>query len=109
MSLKLAKPIANFIDANARLDIEGMTTPFSPDAVLLDNGKTFEGQAAIRRLFDEEVLPVKAIFTPETATDDNGDIVLEGPGHGNFPGSPIRFTYRFTLAENAIKTLKISV
>jgi hypothetical protein len=109
MSLNLAKPNADFIDANARLDIEGMTKPFWPDAVLLDNGKTFAGQAAIRRLFDEEVLPVKAIFTPETVKDDNGEIVLEGPGHGNFPGSPIRFTYRFTLAQNAIKTLKISV
>lgn len=109
MSLNLAKPIADFIDANARLDIEGMTKPFSPDAVFIDNGKEFDGQAAIRHLYEEEVLPVKAIFTPETVNDDNGDVVLEGPGHGDLPGSPIRFTYRFTLAENAIKTLKVTV
>ena len=109
MSLNLAKPIADFIDANVRLDIDGMTKPFSPNAVLLDNGKTFEGQAAIRRLFDEEVLPVKAIFSPDTMREEDGHVVLEGPGHGDFPGSPIRFTYRFTLAENAIKTLEIAV
>jgi ketosteroid isomerase-like protein len=109
MSRILAKPIADFIEANARLDIDGMTKPFSPDAVLIDNGKPFDGQAAIRHLFEEEVLPVKAIFTPETVKKDNGDVVLEGPGHGDFPGSPIRFTYRFTLAENAIKTLKVTV
>lgn len=109
MSLNLAKPIADFIDANARLDIEGMMMPFSPDAVFIDNGKHFEGEAAIRHLLEEEVLPVKAIFTPETAREENGDVVLEGPGHGDFPGSPIHFTYRFTLAENAIRTLKVSV
>lgn len=109
MSLNLAKPIAEFIEANARLDIEGMTKPFSPDAVLLDNGKTFAGQAAIRRLFNEEVLPVKAIFTPETMRQEDGTVVLEGPGHGNFPGSPIRFIYRFTLTDNAIKNLEIAV
>ena len=109
MSLNLARPIADYIDANARLDIEGMTKPFSPDAVCIDNGKQFEGQVAIRHLLEQEVLPVKAIFTPETTREENGDVVLEGPGHGDFPGSPVRFTYRFTLAENAIKTLKVSV
>lgn len=109
MSLNLAKPIADFIDANARLDIEGMMRPFSPDAVFIDNGKYFEGEAAIRHLLEEEVLPVKAIFTPETAREEDTEVVLEGPGHGDFPGSPIRFTYRFTLAENAIKTLRVSV
>lgn len=109
MSLNLAKPIADFIDANARLDIEGMMMPFSPDAVFIDNGKHFEGEAAIRHLLEEEVLPVKAIFTPETAREENGDVVLEGPGHGDFPGSPIHFIYRFTLAQNAITALKVSV
>jgi len=109
MSLNLAKPIADYIDANARLDIEGMIKPFSPDAVFIDNGKHFEGEAAIRHLLEEEVLPVKAIFTPETARQEDGEVVLEGPGHGDFPGSPIRFTYRFTLAQNAIRTLKVSV
>ena len=109
MSLNLAKPIADFIDANARLDIEGMMMPFSPDAVFIDNGKHFEGEAAIRHLLEEEVLPVKAIFTPETAREENGDVVLEGPGHGDFPGSPIHFTYRFTLANDAIKTLETTV
>ena len=109
MSLNLAKPIADYIDANARLDIESMMKPFSPDAVFIDNGKHFEGQAAIRHLLEEEVLPVKAIFTPETVREENGEVVLEGPGRGDFPGSPIRFTYRFTLAQNTIKTLKVSV
>lgn len=109
MSLNLAKPIADFIDANARLDIEGMMKTFLPNAVFVDNGKLFDGEAAIRHLLEEELLPVKAIFTPETTKEDNGEIVLEGPGHGDFPGSPIRFTYRFTLVENAIKTLKVSV
>jgi ketosteroid isomerase-like protein len=109
MLLNIAKPIADFIDANTRLDIEGMMKPFAPDALFIDNGKHFEGLAAIRHLFEKEVLPVRAIFTPETVKEENGDVVLEGPGHGDFPGSPIRFTYRFTLARDAIKTLEVAV
>lgn len=109
MSLKLPKPIADYVEANARLDIDGMLKPFRRDAVFIDNGKHFEGHAAIRRLFEEEVLPVKAIFLPETVREDDGDVVVEGPAHGDFPGSPLRFTYRFTLVQGAIQTLETTV
>ena len=61
----LTKPIADHIKANARLDLDGMLNPFRHDAVFIDNGKRFEGQAAIRHLLEEEVIPVKAIFTPD--------------------------------------------
>lgn len=109
MSMNLPTAIANYVDANARLDIEAMLRPFQRDAVFIDNGKRFEGQAAIRQLFEEEVIPVKAIFTPDTVREEGGDVVVEGPAHGDFPGSPLRFTYRFTLANGAIQTLETTV
>jgi len=109
MSMNLPKPIADFVEANARLDIDGMLKPFQRDAVCIDNGKHFEGQVAIRKLFDEEVIPVKAIFTPDTVREEGGDVVVEGPAHGDFPGSPLRFTYRFTLVHGAIEILEITL
>lgn len=109
MSLDLPKPIADYVAANARLDLEGMLKPFLREAVFIDNGKRFEGEAAIRHLLEEEVIPVRAIFTPDTAREEGGDVVVEGPAHGDFPGSPLRFTYRFTLVSGAIKTLKVTV
>ncbi|WP_041391684.1 nuclear transport factor 2 family protein [Sphingobium sp. SYK-6] len=109
MSMDLPKPIADYVEANARLDIDGMLKSFLREAVFIDNGKPFEGQAAIRRLFEEEVIPVKAIFTPDTVREDGNDIVVEGPAHGDFPGSPLRFTYRFTLVDGAIGTLEVTL
>ncbi|UZK64720.1 nuclear transport factor 2 family protein [Sphingomonas sp. M1-B02] len=109
MSMQLPTPIADYVEANARLDIDGMLKPFERDAVFIDNGKRFEGQAAIRLLFHEEVIPVKAIFTPDTVREEGGDVVVEGLAHGDFPGSPLRFTYRFTLANGAIKALETTV
>jgi len=50
MSMNLPKPIADFVEANSRLDIDGMLKPFQRDAVCIDNGKHFEGQVAIRKL-----------------------------------------------------------
>lgn len=109
MQPDLPKPIADYIEANARLDTEGMLKPFGRDAVFIDNGKRFVGHAAIRRLIEEEVIPVKAIFTPDSVREEDGDVVVEGPAHGAFPGSPLRFTYRFTMAQGAIKTLETTV
>lgn len=109
MTPTLPKPIADFVEANARLDLDGMLKPFLRDAVFIDNGKHFDGEAAIRQLFEREVIPVKAIFTPDTVREEDGDVVVEGPAHGDFRGSPLRFTYRFTLVNGAIKTLETTV
>ena len=105
----LPKPIADYIEANARLDVEGMLKPFAADAVLFDIGRRYEGHAELRILFEEEVVAVKAIFTPEHVRQDQGNVVVEGPAHGDFKGSPIRFTYRFTVEREAIKALEITL
>ncbi|TIL78813.1 MAG: nuclear transport factor 2 family protein, partial [Mesorhizobium sp.] len=62
----------------------------------------------LRRLFEEEVLAVKAIFAPDTVWHEASQVVVEGPAHGDFKGSPIRFPYRFTLENDAIKALEIT-
>lgn len=109
MSLNLPAAIADYVEANRRLELDGMMKHFRPDAVFTDNGKDFVGEAAIRKMLKEEAIAVKAIFDPDTVREEGGDIVLEGPAHGEFPGSPLRFTYRFTMDGDAIKTLKTTV
>jgi hypothetical protein len=108
MTLELPILIAAYVAANARLDIDGMVAPFAADAVLRDNGAVLHGHAELRRLFEDGVVAVKAIFTPDTVRHEDDQVVVEGPAHGDFKGSPIRFTYRFTLENDAIKALEIT-
>ena len=108
MTLELPSPIAAYVAANARLDVEGMLAPFADEAVLSDNGAVLRGAAEIRSLLEEAVTGAKAIFTPDPVRHEDGEVVVEGPGHGDFKGSPIRFTYRFTLDHDAIKALEIT-
>lgn len=105
----LPKPIADYIEANARLDVDAMLKPFAADAVLVDVGRRLEGHAELRTLFEDEVVAAKAIFTPDGARQENDQIVVEGPAHGDFKGSPIRFTYAFSLGNDLIKTLEITL
>ncbi|MBP7066081.1 nuclear transport factor 2 family protein [Ferrovibrio sp.] len=109
MPLELPIPIAAYVAANARLDVGGMLAPFAPGAVLRDNGTVLQGHAELRHLFEEAVVAVKAIFTPDTVRHEEGQIVVEGPASGDFKGSPLRFTYRFTLENDAIKALEITI
>lgn len=109
MAPALPALVTDYVDANARLDVDGMLKPFAADAVVHDNGTVHRGHAEIRVLLEEAVIPAKAIFTPDTVRHENGQVVVEGPAHGDFPGSPLRFTYRFTLERDAITTLEITV
>jgi hypothetical protein len=108
MPLELPPPIAAYVAANAGLDVDGMLRPFAVDAVFRDNGALFQGHAELRTLFEEEVVAVKAIFTPDAMRRDGDHVVVEGPAHGDFKGSPIRFTYRFTLKNDAIQVLEVT-
>lgn len=108
MKPELPKPIADFVDANARLDAEAMLKPFAADAVAHDMGRSHRGHSGLRTWFENEVIAVRAIFTPDAVRQDDGDVLVEGPAHGDFKGSPIRFTYRFTLENAAIKALAIT-
>lgn len=109
MSLDLPSPIAAYVDANARLDVDAMLASFKADAAFRDNGTLYLGHADLRRLFENEVVRVKAIFTPDAIRNENGQVVVEGPARGDFPGSPLRFTYRFTLEGDAIKALEVTL
>lgn len=109
MPLELPRAVADYIDANIRLDLDGMMKEFTPDAVFTDNGKAFVGKDAIRTMLRDEAIAVKAVFEPDTSREEDGKVVLEGPAHGEFPGSPLRFTYRFALEGDAIKSLETTV
>ncbi|MET3648742.1 nuclear transport factor 2 family protein [Phyllobacterium ifriqiyense] len=108
MTLVLPKAIAAYVEANAQLNVDDMLKPFAADTVVLDNGVRHEGHAALRTLFEEAVIPVKAVFTPDSIRYEDDQVVVKGPAHGDFKGSPIRFTYRFTLENDTIKALEIT-
>jgi hypothetical protein len=107
MSLALPKPIAAYVEANAELDVDGMLKPFAA-GVVYDDGGRHQGHTKLRTWLEEAVVAAKAIFTPDTVRHENGQFVVEGPAHGDFKGSPIRFTFCFTLENDAIKTLEIT-
>jgi hypothetical protein len=108
MSLELPHPIDRYVAANARLDAQGMLAAFAPDAVVFDEQERRAGTAAIQAWIQSATMAARAVFTPDTCREEGAVIVLEGPTAGDFPGSPIRFTFRFTVKNGAIAALEIA-
>lgn len=107
MTSALPQPIADYVAANARLDPEGMLAPFAPDAVVRDDGGEHRGHAELRRWIEDATLAARAIFTPDAHREEGGQVIVDGVTHGDFKGSPLRFTMRFTLVDDAIRALEI--
>ena len=65
----VAPPIAmpNRLAESATANVDGMLKPFANDAVVRDNASVHQGHAEIRTLLEEEVIPVKAIFSEEAS------------------------------------------
>lgn len=107
MTPPLPKPIADYVAANARLDLNGMLQPFAPDAFVRDDGGVHRGHAELRSWIQDATVAARAIFTPDAWREQDGRVVVEGLTHGDFKGSPLRFTMRFTLEGDTIRALEI--
>ena len=108
MDTPLPSPIAAYVEANARLDADDMLATFAPDAVVEDEGRRLTSPEDIGEWIRSATIASRAVFTPDAWHEKDGRIVVAGLTHGDFPGSPIRFTFRFALDGGAITALAIA-
>ncbi|WP_207458184.1 nuclear transport factor 2 family protein [Azospirillum sp. SYSU D00513] len=108
MNKDLPPPIAAYVEANARLDADGMLAAFAPDAAVIDDGRRYGGRTELKGWIRTATLGNRAVFSPDAWREEDGRIVVDGLTAGAFRGSPIRFTFRFTLADGAIAALEVA-
>ena len=108
MDTTLPAPIAAYVEANTRLDADGMLAAFAPDAVVQDEGRRLQGHEKVMGWIQSATIASRAVFTPDAWHEQDGRIVVTGLTRGDFPGSPIRFSFRFALDGVAITALAIA-
>jgi len=108
MTVVLPSPVADYITAKNRHDIEAMLAPFAEDARVHDEGEVLQGREAIRGWMEETTRKYRVTVAPERLTQEGGVSVTSATVSGDFPGSPARLTYCFTLAADRIAALSIS-
>jgi hypothetical protein len=107
MSIELPAPIAGYFAAENSDDAEALTACFSPDAVVLDEGRRIQGIAAIKTWKREGKAKYQHKVKVIAADEANGETVVRGLVSGNFPGSPVELGFAFVLENGMIAALEV--
>ena len=104
--LDLPGPIANYFAANEK-GAEMLSQCFTEDAVVRDEGQTYNGRAAIKEW--KAHASEKYQYTSESLALEHEDrkAVVTSRLTGNFPGSPVNLRFFFELDGEKIKSLQI--
>ena len=101
--------IERYFESDARRDIEGILALFATDAVVIDEGRTWQGSAEIRSW---QLGPASryqytvTLFGIDAAAGET--YVASCRLDGNFPGGSAELFFRFTLSEDVIERLEIA-
>jgi hypothetical protein len=106
MTLDLPKPIAAYFEAD-RGDSEAVVRCFTENAVVKDEGCTYNGRVAIRQW--KESVSAKYQYTSDLLACEQqaGMTVVASRLTGNFPGSPVDLRFCFELEGGKIASLEI--
>lgn len=80
---------------------------FSETALVIDEGKTYQGKAEIQQWIAQANEKYKTVMQPLEFTQTGPTKVLTAEISGSFPGSPVVLNYHFEIEDDLIQSLKI--
>jgi hypothetical protein len=104
--LNLPEPIAAYFDAD-RQDGQAVARCFTKDGVVLDEGKTHSGLAAIEAWKTDASAKYTYTAKPHTLETQGRSYIVTSQVSGNFPGSPLDLRYTFILERGKIASLEV--
>jgi hypothetical protein len=106
MTLNLPPAISAYFEAD-KLDSEAVAQCFTPNAIVKDEGITYNGSNEIKRWKAETT--TKYVYTSEPLATkvESGVNIVTGRVTGNFPGSPVDLRFFFRLENDRIAALEI--
>ena len=88
-------------------DVEALSGCFAPNATVRDEGRSYQGLAAIREWKADTKKKYNHSVTPLEVIDRDGKTVLKAQLSGSFPGSPVTLEFSFLLENGKIVSLEI--
>jgi hypothetical protein len=107
MSIQLPVPIDRYVQIANSGTPEAAPECFAADAIVRDEGQTYEGAAAIKNWMAATKKKYNHTITPLELAEQGGHSVLKARLTGSFPGSPVTVNFNFVLAGDKIRSLAI--
>jgi len=105
----LPTAIATYQAAHDRRDVGTALDQFTADAVVIDDGKNYEGLAGVEDFIRHAASEFTFTRTLLDATQDGPDSwLVTNHLEGDFPGGQVALKYRFRLVDGRIAELVIA-
>jgi hypothetical protein len=105
--LSLPEPVLAYFEADRR-DGRAVARCFTSDGLVLDEGKTHTGPAAIEAWKTTTSARLPYVSEPFAVEKSDRKYVVTSRVTGSFPGSPVDLRYTFTLERGKIAALGIA-
>jgi hypothetical protein len=106
MTLDLPEPIAAYFTAD-KGDSDAVSQCFTENAVVKDEGHTYNGRAAIKKWKADASTKYQYTSEPFACERKDATTVVTSRLTGNFPGSPVNLLFFFKLEGDKIASLEI--
>jgi hypothetical protein len=107
VALNLPQPVAAYFTADEG-DSEGVSRCFTENAVVKDEGHTYNGRDAIKKWKEDISTRYRYTCDPFACEQKNGATVVTSRLAGNFPGSPLSLRFFFGVEGDKIASLEIT-
>ena len=104
--MNLPNIITTLVNAQNQYNSHSYADCFTDNAVVFDEGKTYNGKTEIENWISEANNEYKTIMKP--LNYDEKENILSAEISGTFPGSPAILKYHFELNNELIQSLKIT-
>jgi hypothetical protein len=105
--LTLPEPIAAYFAADRR-DGAAVASCFTKDGVVIDEGRTHTGLAAIEAWKTAASNRFAYVAEPVELEKKDRKYIVASRVTGDFPGSPVDLRYSFTLERGMVASLEIA-
>jgi hypothetical protein len=105
--MNLPSPIQAYFAADKQSDDEALIQAFAPDAIVKDEGHTYNGHHAIGAWWRETKDKYQTAIEPLEAGGEDDVTTVRARVTGQFPGSPAMLSFMFRLDGDRISRLDI--
>jgi hypothetical protein len=105
--LALSDPIRAYLIAKNDHDVHGMLACFAEGAVVVDEGHERCGRSAIREWIEGSTARYRVRADALDVVERDGKTTVACLVSGDFPGSPVKLRYAFSLSQAGITRLEI--
>jgi len=108
MKDSLNPTIIAYVEASNTRDSQALSRCFAPNAVVRDEGQTYEGADGVSRWIAHSLAAFVFSIEPIAVARHEDETVVTGRLTGTFPGSPVDLRFIFRLDGDKIASLEIT-